>query len=78
MGNWVRSLLNSSLRLANQRHVGYDKAPQPIQVLPRKVSKITQPVLSITITVCMNCSVELGLAHILLTGIRYVMSAPDP
>jgi inhibitor of Bruton tyrosine kinase len=30
--------------------IGYDKVAQPVQVLPRKVTKITQPVLDIAIT----------------------------
>lgn len=30
--------------------IGYDKAAQPLQVLPRKVTKITLPVMDISIT----------------------------
>lgn len=38
--------------VSNCMSVGYDKAAQPVQILPRKVTKVTQPVLSVSITVC--------------------------
>ncbi|CCM05596.1 uncharacterized protein FIBRA_07824 [Fibroporia radiculosa] len=34
----------------NNGQLGYDKSAQPVQVLPRVVTKISQPVISITIT----------------------------
>jgi len=38
-------------------HVGYDKAAQPVQVLPRKVSRLVMPVVSITMTVRIMSSI---------------------
>lgn len=34
------------------RVVGYDKAAQPVQILPRKVTKVTGGVVSVSLTVC--------------------------
>ncbi|KAK0206059.1 hypothetical protein DFS33DRAFT_1312033 [Desarmillaria ectypa] len=34
----------------NNGHLGYDKSAQPVQVLPRKVTKITKPVTSVCLT----------------------------
>ncbi|KAF5362287.1 hypothetical protein D9756_002106 [Leucocoprinus leucothites] len=34
----------------NHGQLGYDKAAQPVQVLPRKVSRLTMPVISIAMT----------------------------
>ncbi|KAJ7864863.1 hypothetical protein B0H14DRAFT_2735954 [Mycena olivaceomarginata] len=34
----------------NNGQLGYDKAAQPIQVIPRKVSKVVRPVLAISLT----------------------------
>jgi hypothetical protein len=33
------------------RKLGYDKAAQPVQILPRKVTKVTHPVIAISMTV---------------------------
>ncbi|OCH89259.1 hypothetical protein OBBRIDRAFT_842555 [Obba rivulosa] len=34
----------------NSGQLGYDRAAQPVQIQPRKVTKVTQPVLSLSIT----------------------------
>ncbi|KAJ7286245.1 hypothetical protein C8J57DRAFT_1446850 [Mycena rebaudengoi] len=34
----------------NNGQLGYDKAAQPVQVIPRKVAKVTRPVLAISLT----------------------------
>jgi hypothetical protein len=35
----------------NNGQLGYDKAAQPIQIVPRKVSKVVRPVMAISLTV---------------------------
>lgn len=35
-------------------NTGYDKSSQPVQIVPRKVTKVAQPVLSVAITVRCN------------------------
>lgn len=36
----------------NSGQLGYDKATQSVQILPRKVTHVTQPVIDVAITVC--------------------------
>lgn len=44
-------MLDSFVKLGEQTCcAGYDKATQPVQVFPRKVTKVTHPVINITIT----------------------------
>jgi alpha-tubulin suppressor-like RCC1 family protein len=47
-------LLLPDIELASDVISGYDKAAQPVQVLPRKVSRLTMPVVSIAMTVGFN------------------------
>lgn len=36
----------------NNGQLGYDKAAQPVQIIPRKVTKIIEPVISMALTAC--------------------------
>lgn len=49
-GQLGRSLFILNLTLYLTSHVGYDKTAHP-QILPRKATRVTQPVLSISLTV---------------------------
>lgn len=47
----------------NAGHLGYDKAANPIQVQPRKVTGMTQPVIDValTVSVCARQRVNISL-----------------
>lgn len=38
----------------NGGQLGYDRVAQPVQVLPRKVTQISQPVIDLAMTVCLH------------------------
>lgn len=53
MANWVSSSPRPAWESRRSYEViGYDKSAQPVQVLPRVVTKVSQPVISVSITVC--------------------------
>lgn len=48
----------------NAGHLGYDKASNPVQVVPRKVTAITQPVIDVAISVRL---LRVSFCHVLTT-----------
>lgn len=50
-----------------ERRTGYDKNAQPVQVLPRPVTKFTNTVIDLAMSVCTLC-VNL---HLLMTQISW-------
>lgn len=43
---------------------GYDKSAQPVQIIPRKVTKVTKPVIAISITVETTISTTITLPNL--------------
>lgn len=52
----------------NSGQLGYDKNAQPVQILPRKVTPLTQPVIDVAITVCLDLLSQFPSADKLCSG----------